>query len=72
MAKIICLECKTVLESKSRHDFQMCQCSNQTFVDGGELYTRCGGVDLSKIQVLKNDNKKCHTKNAQNAQRCLE
>jgi hypothetical protein len=32
----------------------MCECENQTFVDGGDVYVRVGGKELSKIQVLKN------------------
>ena len=30
-----CLVCNTILESKYRHDFQQCNCSNKAFVDGG-------------------------------------
>ena len=30
-----CLVCNTILESKHRHDFVMCQCPNETFADGG-------------------------------------
>ena len=30
-----CLVCNTILESKHRHDFQQCNCSNGAFVDGG-------------------------------------
>lgn len=49
MAKIKCLICDTILESKTRHDFRQCDCENQTFVDGGNDYTRVGGLDFSKI-----------------------
>ena len=49
---IKCLQCNTVLESKYRHDFQSCQCSNQAFVDGGLSYVRLGAVDLDLIENL--------------------
>lgn len=55
MAKIQCLQCETILESKSIHDFQQCACENQSFVDGGSAYTRIGGVDLSKIRIIKEE-----------------
>ncbi len=48
-----CLGCGIVLVSNYRHDFKMCSCKNDTFVDGGYDYLRYGGVDLSKIIVLK-------------------
>lgn len=41
MSKIRCLECDTVIESKSRHDFQRCPCGN-AFIDGGDDYVRAG------------------------------
>lgn len=50
--KIKCLVCNTILESKYRHDFQTCGCENETFVDGGQDYLRCGGKDLTKIQQI--------------------
>lgn len=48
----ICECCGKHLESKSVHDFQMCDCENETYVDGGIGYTylRRGGKDLSKIK----------------------
>lgn len=49
---IQCLSCTEVLESRHRHDFVQCTCSNQSFVDGGLAYTRVGGVDLSLIKDL--------------------
>ena len=57
MSKVKCLECGAILESKFRHDFQMCDCPQQTFVDGGNDYCRVGGMDLDKIEVLKDDTK---------------
>jgi hypothetical protein len=61
MSKIKCLQCGQILESKSRHDFQSCDCPNQTFVDGGTNYLRSGGVrlDLIEYQVdeIKDENK---------------
>ena len=47
-----CLSCNTVLESKYRHDFQCCMCSNQTSVDGGTEYSRISGKDLDLIENL--------------------
>lgn len=48
--KIKCLECDTILESHSVHDFVECGCPNGSFLDGGDDYMRMGGVDLSKIK----------------------
>ena len=56
MGKIKCLSCNTILESKYRHDFQMCNCENKTFVDGGDDYLRFGGVDLNLIEFVKEEN----------------
>jgi len=50
--RVICLGCGTILESKFRHDFQACDCPNETFVDGGQAYFRRGGMDLSLIEEL--------------------
>ena len=40
--KIKCRKCKSVIESKSRHDFVWCKCK-AIFIDGGNDYTRIGG-----------------------------
>ena len=42
----------TVLESKHRHDYQTCYCSNRAFVDGGYDYSRVGGKDFNLIEDL--------------------
>lgn len=55
MNKILCLECNKILESKHRHDFVGCGCPNGTFVDGGDVYCRTGGKDLSKIAYIRED-----------------
>ena len=47
-----CLMCNTILESKHRHDFQICGCSNNAFVDGGLSYIRYGANDLDLIEDL--------------------
>ena len=47
-----CLECNEVLVSKSQHHYVQCHCENQTMTDGGNLYQRCGGKDLDKIENL--------------------
>lgn len=49
---IKCLVCNTTLESKHRHDFQQCNCSNKAFVDGGLSYERIGAMDLDLIEIL--------------------
>lgn len=49
---IKCLVCNTVLESKHQHNFRSCGCKNQSFVDGGLLYTRTGAVDLDLVENL--------------------
>lgn len=56
MGKIQCLKCGEILESKYRHDFQMCVCDNETFIDGGYEYARVGGKNLNKIKfIAEND-----------------
>jgi len=54
MSVVKCLQCGKIMWSQHRHDFIQCSCDNETFVDGGDVYTRIGGKDLSKIKVLKN------------------
>lgn len=49
---IKCLQCNTVLESKHRHDYQACHCSNRAFVDGGRVYSRVSGKDFNLIENL--------------------
>ena len=58
MGKIRCRECDMILESKHRHDFQKCNCPNESFVDGGNDYLRIGGVDITKVEVLNEDDTK--------------
>lgn len=55
MARVRCKKCGVILESKSVHDFQQCDCENETFVDGGNEYTRAGGKDLSLVEVIRED-----------------
>ena len=49
---IECLVCNTVLESKHQHDFKICGCSNNAFVDGGLSYIRYGANDFTLIEDL--------------------
>ena len=42
-----------VLVSNWVHDYKTCGCPNQTMIDGGYDYLRCGGKDLNKTQVLR-------------------
>ena len=58
MGKLQCLKCGEILESKSTHDFVMCKCDNQTFIDGGNDYMRAGGVDLNMIKVMTGPKRK--------------
>ena len=51
MSKIKCLKCGTILISEKRHDFKSCNCENESFVDGGGVYLRIGGKDLSLIEI---------------------
>lgn len=53
MGRVKCLNCGEILESKYRHDFQQCNCKNQTFVDGGNDYCRIGGQNLDLIKILR-------------------
>jgi hypothetical protein len=46
------LVCNKIITSKSQHNFVQCGCSNETFVDGGNLYSRVGAVDLDKVENL--------------------
>lgn len=41
---MMCPECGEVLESKYRHDFVQCHCTNRAFVDGGDAYMRAGAL----------------------------
>lgn len=52
---IKCQVCGKILHSLSRHDFQQCDCPNESFVDGGYDYMRVGGADLSKIEVIDHE-----------------
>ena len=52
--RIRCLHCGDIIESKYRHDFQMCSCE-RCFVDGGQDYQRIGG-DPHEIHIVLDDN----------------
>lgn len=47
---VLCMMCKTILYSIHVHHYHGCGCTNQTFVDGGREYLRCGGVDAGKVR----------------------
>ena len=49
---IKCLVCNTVLESKYRHHYIQCQCSNEAAIDGGLSYQRISAKDLDLIENL--------------------
>lgn len=46
-----CLVCDTLLISRHRHDFVMCDCENQTTTDGGLDYQRVSGVNLDLVEI---------------------
>lgn len=56
-ARVKCLVCGAIIQSKSRHDFVSCQCDpdgeTSIFVDGGNEYFRMGGSKDSKYEILK-------------------
>lgn len=52
MNAVRCRQCREILVSKHVHDFVRCGCANQTFIDGGDDYIRCGGVNMSLVKVL--------------------
>lgn len=52
---VLCLECDTILYSINRHHFHKCGCQNETMVDGGKDYLRCGGKDMSKVHTVDLD-----------------
>lgn len=53
--RVRCLACNKILESKHRHDWVTCGCSNETFVDGGLDYQRIGAINLSKVAIIDDD-----------------
>ena len=55
MGKVKCLMCNEILESKYRHDFVICKCPNETFVDGGNDYCRYGGVRVEMVEVIQEE-----------------
>lgn len=55
MSYAICLKCRTPLKSETVHEFSMCKCDNQSFIDGGNEYLRCGGMDMDAILMLDKD-----------------
>ena len=51
-----CRRCRTVIESRHRHDFVSCPCG-AIFVDGGTDYLRAGGdpADFETLAVIGDD-----------------
>ena len=47
-----CLVCNSVLESKHRHNYVQCRCSNEAAVDGGLVYQRILAKDLDLVENL--------------------
>lgn len=70
-ATVKCLECGKILRSYHNHDFKSCECPNETFVDGGNIwYVRIGGMDLSKIEGIE-PCKNCCKRGTYNKPKCL-
>lgn len=51
-SRLKCLVCGTILESRHRHDYVVCPCTNAAVLDGGLDYVRCGAADRDKIELL--------------------
>ena len=47
-----CKCCGTILQSLHRHDYKKCGCDNETMIDGGLDYVRCGGVDMQFVETI--------------------
>lgn len=48
-----CLECGETIVSRTRHDYQLCGCPNETMVDGGLDYMRYGGKNMTKVKPVE-------------------
>lgn len=46
-----CVKCGTRLFSFYRHDYKICQCKNETSVDGGDDYIKIGWKDEYPINI---------------------
>lgn len=53
--KYKCPMCGKILQSMSRHDFVMCDCENEAFVDGGDSYTRMGAMFEFPVPIEENE-----------------
>lgn len=51
VSTVICLECGTILHSLYTHDYRTCGCPQDSMIDGGTSYLRCGGFDLDKLEA---------------------
>lgn len=52
--RVQCLVCNDIIESRHRHDFEMCSCG-ATFVDGGKDYQRVLGNSWKDLSVTTDD-----------------
>lgn len=43
--RLQCTECGDIIQSMFRHDYKNCKCGS-IFIDGGDAYTRWGGISL--------------------------
>lgn len=55
--RIRCKKCGDILQSKHRHDFQMCKCGS-CYIDGGDDYCRVGGEKEDIEWIDRNEGKK--------------
>lgn len=54
--RIRCKKCGDILQSKHRHDFQMCKC-RACYIDGGDDYCRVGGEKEEIEWIDRNEGK---------------
>jgi len=57
MSEAMCAMCGDVIESKHRHDFVRCKCG-ESFLDGGDDYTRWGGRLIFRAYADDDDDDK--------------
>ena len=53
-----CLVCLEALESKYQHDFVMCKCENQVFVDGGLSEKIVNGKQYLNARITDDNGKR--------------
>lgn len=46
-----CLNCDEKIVSNHSHDYKFCGCENKTMIDGGQSYTKYGGLNMNMVEV---------------------